>query len=72
MCDDTVSEIDHEGTDDVVCPYCGATYYYGDFIRGGCSDGVTNCDNCDKEFKWEADFSVTFCTEKIEQEVSDV
>ncbi|HPM11697.1 MAG TPA: hypothetical protein PK941_14770 [Paludibacter sp.] len=72
MYDDTVNEIDHELTSDVVCPYCGETHYYSDFIFGGYRDGITTCNNCGKEFKWVADFNVTFCTEKIEQEVSDV
>jgi transposase len=60
--------IDHEYTDEVVCPYCG--YVFGDsweFIRGGRNDGKADCDGCGKTFGWSADFDVTYSTTKTEE-----
>ncbi len=55
-------EIDHEGTDNIVCPYCGHVhtecYEYRD-------DTEVWCENCDEKF-WSSRYTkVTYTTSKI-------
>lgn len=55
-------EIDHEFTDEIVCPYCGYedvdSWEYSD-------DGVAECPDCDREFEYLRNIRVTYTTEKI-------
>lgn len=59
----SVLSIDHDCTDDIVCPWCGSQYEddgeYG-------PEGSMDCGDCHKKFKWAADYSVTYSTEKVE------
>jgi hypothetical protein len=54
-------EIDHEYTDEVVCPYCGHehsdSWEYGD-------GGIVDCDGCEKKFFFERDVVVTYVSAK--------
>lgn len=46
-------------TEDAVCPYCG--YKHEDDGEMG-TDGVLDCANCERKFRYTADYSVTFST----------
>lgn len=45
--------IDHEQTQEIVCPYCGYvftdSYEYDD-------EGTAECENCDRRFSYERDY----------------
>ena len=49
----------------VICPYCGEKY-------GDCWEWVTDsdktreCDECGKEFRYWAEYSVTYYSKKVE------
>ncbi len=55
-------EIDHEFTDEVVCPYCGQeesdSWEFSD-------SGSQKCSGCDKEFIFTRNVSVSYSTEKL-------
>ena len=53
-------EIDHEYTDEIVCPHCG--YQYRDSWEN--SEGTCDCEECHKSFSVERDVSVTYSTRK--------
>lgn len=53
-------EIDHEYTNEIVCPHCG--YEYTDSWE--MQDGKRNCCECDKPFSVDRDVSVTYSTRK--------
>lgn len=57
-------EIDHEYTDEVVCPYCGEkasdSWEFDD-------EGITECGWCERGFRYERHIEVTYCTERIEE-----
>ena len=61
-----ISEIDHDFTDEIVCPYCG--YAHGDSweFKSNAQDdlGLYACCNCEKEFYVNRAVSVTYSTEK--------
>lgn len=59
-------EIDHEYTNEVVCPYCG--YKDRDSWELSDNDGETYCGRCDKEFAYTRNISISYCTSKIEEE----
>ena len=53
--------IEHNGTDEIVCPHCG--YEHGDSWEHNDGDaGESECDGCKKPFKWVRDISVTYST----------
>ncbi len=55
-------EIDHEYTDDIVCPHCGHTYQDSfEFSESG----EEKCDECKKPFSFERNISCSYSTEKI-------
>ena len=54
-------EIDHEHTDEIVCPHCG--YVYNDSCELG-ESGTEKCYECDKEFSYEQSISVSYSTNK--------
>jgi hypothetical protein len=58
-------EIDHEGTDTAICPYCG--YNNGDGDGDGPPSGEVQCydGDCNKRFFCEPSYSVSFHTKKI-------
>ena len=50
--------IDHEQTQEIVCPYCG--YVFTDsweFDNGG----TTECERCSCEFRYERDYWYSTC-----------
>ena len=61
-----MTEINHEYTDDIVCPHCG--YAQGDSWEiSGNEDGKcgeVECAKCNKTFYYECYVSVTYTTEK--------
>jgi len=55
--------IDHDNTDEIVCPYCGYKHsdswdYQNDDI------GLIECGSCNKEFYAYREITVTYSTEK--------
>lgn len=60
-------EIDCEGTDEVVCPYCGHEHSDSyELFRNSCGvrEDIT-CLGCEKTFRARADYSVTYYSEKV-------
>lgn len=56
--------IDHEGTNDITCPHCGAED--GDSWESNDRDGCTEqCGSCDKEFVLSVHHEVTYTTKKV-------
>ena len=65
----TALEIDHSGTDNIVCPYCGYEWQDGDDIRDVSNQfdlGVIECDECDNTFTGEIEHYVRFYTKVVE------
>ena len=54
-------EIEHEYTDEIVCPWCG--YEYGDSWEWDNDDSL-DCWECDKPFKYERHVEVTYVSSK--------
>jgi DNA-directed RNA polymerase subunit RPC12/RpoP len=56
-------EIDHEFTNEIVCPNCG-------HIHTDCFEfpdsGTQKCDSCHKEFSFIREIEVTYSTSKLE------
>lgn len=57
-----MTEIDHEFTDEVVCPYCGRehcdSWEYSD-------DGTEECNDCGKTFNYTRNVTVEYSTSKL-------
>ena len=52
----------HSDTWEIICPYCGYEYKNsGEMI----DSGIEECENCDKEFKFEREVIVTYSTCKL-------
>lgn len=64
----TDKEIICEGTDEIVCPYCG--YEFRDsweiFLDGECI-ATLDCPECEKEFSVKPNWDVTYYSSKIEE-----
>jgi DNA-directed RNA polymerase subunit RPC12/RpoP len=61
-----MTEIDHEYTDEVVCPYCG--FEYGDsyeFFTGCHENSEAQCEGCNKYFAMTRNVSVDYSTSKM-------
>lgn len=56
--------IDHECTDEIVCPYCGAKFSDDWELE---DEQDVECGECGKMFHMEPTFSVTYTTSKIEE-----
>lgn len=62
-------EIDHDYTEEIVCPYCGYefgdSWEYADYteIKVECGDHI----NCGEEFIVYPDITVTYTTRKIKE-----
>jgi hypothetical protein len=56
---------EHNGTDEIVCPYCG--YEHGDSweFAERASAGECDCDGCGKRFRWTQEIAVTYDTEAV-------
>lgn len=56
-------EIDHNHTDEIICPHCGSEYN-GSWERQN-NEGAEECGECDGEFYWDRIIDVTYSTHKI-------
>ncbi len=57
-------KIEHEYTNEIVCPYCG--YEFNDsweFNRD--ESGETDCPECDRKFKYSVNITVDYSTSKM-------
>ncbi len=54
-------EIDHDHTDEIVCPCCG--YEHQDSWEFQ-DNGEQKCYGCKKVFTWDRQVKVTYCTTK--------
>lgn len=59
----TESTIDHKGTSELVCPYCG--YTHSDSWELTSENGFSECTKCEKNFFYERDIEITYCTKKL-------
>ena len=57
-------DIDHDYTDDVVCPYCGNSHDSTEFRADNVQETSYDCDECGKEFIVTMNIEVTFSTER--------
>lgn len=57
-------EFDTDFTDDIVCPYCGE-HHDSTEVRESCK---FDCDECNRVFRVEVDYSVSYSTSKIEND----
>ena len=55
-------EINHEGTDEITCPWCG--YKSLDSWEHTHNEGEEECANCGKQFEWQRDITVDYSTSK--------
>lgn len=62
---ETGKPIDHRYTDEIVCPWCGAEMCDPQDYFTHRTDTEIDCD-CGKRFSASANYSVTYCTAKIE------
>lgn len=61
-------QIEHEGTNEIVCPYCG--YKFSDSWDYSSDDDVVEClnDDCGKQFKYyRENLGCAYSTSKIEE-----
>ncbi len=63
-CGCSLPYIDHECTDEVVCPWCG--YEHQDSWELSADDAEWECDECGKPFNYSRYVSVTYSTSKVE------
>lgn len=67
-----MSVIDCDGTEDIVCPYCGRRHEPTDLISGPpVSDGERfqmGCDGCGRDFNVECSITTLYSTEKETEE----
>lgn len=57
--------IDHEYTDEIVCPYCGSEHT--DSWEYEPDMNVIDCWECGREFQYERHISIMYSTEKMEE-----
>lgn len=55
-------EIDHEGTPQIVCPYCGYIDQDSWEIAGDDECGEADCGECGRSFYWSHYVRVTYTT----------
>ena len=61
-----MDEIDHEYTDEIVCPWCGHKYEAShELFEGHQTSTKDDCQECGKPFHVECEYSVTYNTKKI-------
>ena len=67
---DEGAEIDHEYTDEIVCPVCGHEFEdsWEVFISGTYSETEEQCPICGAKFKVTQDIQTTYSTELIKEE----
>jgi len=55
-------EIDHDFTDQIVCPYCGEEVSDSWELDGEC--GEFDCESCGNTYKWERVVTIEYSTRK--------
>ena len=55
-------EIEHEYTEEIVCPHCG--FVHGDSWEVSGDDGWMFCDQCKEKFLYERQRDITYTTRK--------
>lgn len=62
-----MSDIDTDYTDETVCPYCGHEEQDSWELcpNVGEADGLTECGDCEKTYRWTRNTSVTYNTRKL-------
>jgi hypothetical protein len=60
-------QIEHEGTDVPVCPWCGVVFVSYDEME----DGEYDCEECGKALVLKHDQWTTFTTQKVESPEQD-
>jgi len=63
-----MAEIDHDFTDEVVCPYCGHVHSESYEFGNGADDGEDECGECGKKFSWSRMISVSYSTSKADDD----
>ena len=59
------NDIDCDGTDEAVCPYCGHEHDCShEFFESNRESTVASCGECGKDFNLSRDFSVTYSSSK--------
>jgi len=56
------NEIEHNSTDEIICPWCG--YHHGDEWELSLDSDDLICDDCEKEFHYNRDVSISYTTER--------
>jgi transcription elongation factor Elf1 len=65
MCDIDEDKIDHEYTDEIVCPFCGCEFIDSwEYSNGDEDIGLLECGNCGKEFYATRRIDITYSTKK--------
>jgi ATP-dependent Zn protease len=62
-------EIDHDYTDEIVCPYCGCEF--SDSYEFDDDSGTMECYECEKEFEYYRHIEVTYCTYELTEEMKE-
>ena len=57
-------EIDHEYTNDIVCPYCG--YEFINSWEYTESEDEVSCQRCDQSFNLSVEIEISYTTSKID------
>lgn len=64
MSERPIGDIEHEFTEEIVCPFCGHahcdSWEYGD----GEDDGLESCLKCGGKFTWSRNSIITYSTER--------
>lgn len=58
-----ISMINHEYTDNIVCPYCGYTFEDSWEFDGECDN--EDCPECEKAFSWSRSVTIDYSTTKL-------
>jgi hypothetical protein len=62
MSDEQQNPIEHERTDEIVCPYCG--YYIDEPERWATNRGEQECPECYGNYSYERNRDCTYTTRK--------
>jgi hypothetical protein len=64
--DDRVEGVDHEMTDEIVCPHCGFIYDGSDLFDE--DTDIITCESCQKLFGYEREIEVAYTTWKEDED----
>jgi hypothetical protein len=66
MIDAEREQINHDYTDEIVCPYCGHVDCDSwEFLDGNEGDSVSDCGKCGKTFHCSRHISITYSTRRF-------